>query len=56
MLMSLYTQSLSTAYDPQEDDEAELSLFKIERKQNNGDMAPWNNTEVLLVPSVLLDD
>nr|XP_034581942.1 U-box domain-containing protein 52-like isoform X2 [Setaria viridis]TKW37976.1 hypothetical protein SEVIR_1G085000v2 [Setaria viridis] len=30
---------------PTEDDEAELSLFKIERKQNIGDMPPWNNTE-----------
>nr|CAB3445608.1 unnamed protein product [Digitaria exilis] len=28
-----------------EDDEAELSLFKIDRKQNSGDMLPWNYTE-----------
>ena len=42
-------------YDLQEDDEAELSLFRIERKEKNGDMLPWNNyTEVLLVPCALL--
>ncbi|XP_062224055.1 U-box domain-containing protein 35-like [Phragmites australis] len=35
----------STCHHLTEDDEAELRLFRIERKQNNGDMLPWNYTE-----------
>ena len=50
----IYTQGLSTACNLQEDDDAELSLFKVERNQNNSDMLPWKYIEVLLVPHAWL--
>ncbi|XP_066321220.1 U-box domain-containing protein 52-like isoform X2 [Miscanthus floridulus] len=46
---SLKDSTLNPGYNvysplsPTEDDEAELSLFRIERKEKNGDMLPWNN-------------
>lgn len=59
---SLKDSTLNPAYNvysplsptASEDDEAELSLFKIDRKQNSGDMLPWSYAEVILIPYVCL--
>lgn len=51
----IYIDVLSASSYLQEDVEAELRHFKLETKQKNGDMLPWNYTEVSVISCAVLN-